>query len=79
MEGPGWTVKEFSVPITFKIVLHVAVIWVIEDVEDSESDPSVLFFYGQADFAPDLQVGGDETGKQQFVSWPNEVAVLIDR
>jgi hypothetical protein len=78
VEGPGWTVKELSVAIACYIALHIAVIWVIEKVENAEADPRMLLFYRQANFAPHLQVGRNEARKPRFISWPNEVAVLID-
>ena len=77
METPAHTVKELAEPIAIEIVLYIAVIGVIENVEDSKSDLRVLFL-GQADFAPDLQIRRNESREPQFISGSNKFAGLID-
>ena len=46
MEGPTYAVKEAAKSVAVEIVLHIAVIGVIEKVEGPKPNASVLFFYG---------------------------------
>ena len=79
MKGSAYAVEEFAKALAIEIVLDVAVIGAIEDVEHAESDPRALFLNRQPDFAQNLQIGRDKPWKAQFVSRPNELTVLIDR
>ena len=78
MELSAYTVEESAEAIAVNIVLHIAIIRMIENVEDSQSDPRMLFLNGQSDFAPDLQIGRNEARQLQFISRANKVAILID-
>ena len=77
MEAPAYTVEELPIAIAGDVVLYIAVIGAIENVEDSKSDLRVLFL-GQADFAPDLQIRRNESREPQFISGSNKFAGLID-
>jgi hypothetical protein len=78
VETPAHTVKELAEPIAIEIVLYIAVIRAIENIENSEPDPRVLLFDGQPDFAPDLQIRRNESREPQFISGANKFAMLID-
>lgn len=79
MKGSADAVKEFAKTLAIEIVLDVAVIRAIEEVEHPESDPGALFLDRQPDFAQNLQIGRYKTWVAQFVSWSNELSVLISR
>ena len=78
MEASAYTVEELTEAIAGEVVLYIAVIGVIENVENSESDPCMLFFYGQADLAPDLQIRRNKSRKPQLISGSYKFAALID-
>ena len=77
VELAAYAVEEFAKSIAVDIVLHVAVIRVIEYVENPKPHACMLLFR-QADFAPDLQIGRNEAWQLQFISRANKIAVLID-
>lgn len=79
MKGSADAVKEFAKTLAVEIVLDVAVIRTIEDVEHAEPDPRALFFDRQPDLAQNLQIGRNKPWEAQLVSWANELALLIDR
>jgi len=79
VKGSAYAVEEFAKALAIEIVLDVAVIGAIEDVEHAESDPRALFLNGQPDFAQNLQIGGDKPGEARVVSRPNKLAILINR
>ena len=78
MKRPAFTVEEFTEAIAIEVVLHIAVIGMIENIEGSEADLCALVFDGQPDFAPDLQIHRNESREPQFIPWSNKFAVLID-
>ena len=79
MKGSAYAVEEFAKALAIEIVLDVAVIGAIEDVEHAESHPRALFLNGQPDFAQNLQIGRDKPGETRVVSRPNKLAILINR
>ena len=57
MKGPAYAVEELAKAIAIEIVLDVAIVRTIEDVEHTESDACMLFLDRQPDLSQDLQIG----------------------
>jgi len=79
VEGAAGSVEELAETRAVEVILNIAVVGVVEGIEDSEPNPRMLLPDGEANPAPDLQVGRNESRKSQFISRSHELAVLIDR
>ena len=66
-------VEELSNPHTSKIVLHVARIEVIHDVEDDDAGPRFFVEERKRKGLQDGRVQGDKGRKPRAVAWANEV------
>ena len=78
MEGAARSVEELAETRAIEVILNIAIVGVVEGIEDSKPDPRMLLPNGEANLAPDLQVGRNESRKSQFVSRSHELAILVD-
>jgi hypothetical protein len=54
VEGAAGSVEELAEPRAVEIILYIAVVVALEDVEDAKSDARMALLYREADPAPDL-------------------------